>query len=151
MDSVHEVMSRITDAGLKLKPEKFQLLQTSVSFLGHTISAEVVLPNPGNLSKIKQWPIPTNTSQARQILALSSYYTRFVKGYSDLAIPLTLLTPKNTPFVWSNSCQKTFEILKEILLRSEIMAYPKDEGLYILDTYASDTQVSGVMSQIQDD
>ena len=36
---------------------------------------------------------------------------------------------------------------------SEIMAYSKDLGLYILDTDAdaSDTQISGVLSQIQDD
>ena len=31
------------------------------------------------------------------------------------------------------------------------MAYPRDEGLHIADTDASDTQVSGVMSQIKDD
>ena len=30
------------------------------------------------------------------------------------------------------------------------MAYPKDQGLYILDTDASDTQISGVLSQVQD-
>ena len=151
MDRVHEVLSRITEAGLKLKPEKCQLLQTSVSFLGHTISAEGVLPNPDNLAKIKQWPIPTNTTQVRQILGLGSYYRRFIKGYSDLVRPLTLLTHKDTPFVWSEECQQTFEILKERLMGSEIMAYPKDEGLYILDTDASDTQISGVLSQIQDD
>ena len=34
---------------------------------------------------------------------------------------------------------------------SEIMAYSKDLGLYTLDTDASDTQISGVLSQIQDD
>ena len=151
MDRVHEVLSRITEAGLKLKPEKCQLLQTSVSFLGHTISAEGVLPNPDNLAKIKQWPIPTNTTQVRQILGLGSYYRRFIQGYSDLVRPLTLLTHKDTPFVWSEECQQTFEILKERLMGSEIMAYPKDEGLYILDTDASDTQISGVLSQIQDE
>ena len=30
------------------------------------------------------------------------------------------------------------------------MAYPRDSGLYILDTDASDTQISGVLSQVQD-
>ena len=31
------------------------------------------------------------------------------------------------------------------------MAYPHGEGLYILDTDASDTQVAGILSQIQGD
>ena len=92
MDRVHEVLSRITEAGLKLKPEIRQLLQTSVSFLGHTISAEGVLPNTDNLAKIEQLSIPTNTIQVRQILGLGSYYRHFIKGYSDLVRPLTLLT-----------------------------------------------------------
>ena len=54
MQRVEQVFSRIKGAELKLKPEKCQLLQTQVNFLGHTISAEGVLPNPDNLAKIKQ-------------------------------------------------------------------------------------------------
>lgn len=30
------------------------------------------------------------------------------------------------------------------------MAYPRDHGLYILDNNASDTQISGILSQMQD-
>ena len=33
---------------------------------------------------------------------------------------------------------------------SEIMAYPRDQGLYIIDTDASNSQIAGVLSQIQD-
>ncbi|MEW8561290.1 MAG: reverse transcriptase domain-containing protein, partial [Candidatus Thiodiazotropha sp.] len=150
MQRLDEVLSRIRDAGLKLKPEKCQLLQSSVNFLGHTISAEGILPNPENLAKVKQWPVPTTPTQVRQILGLGSYYRRFLKGYSDLVRPLTLLTHKNTPFVWTEQCQKSFETLKQRLIGSEIMAYPRDNGLYVLDTDASDTQISGVLSQIQD-
>lgn len=48
MIRLEDVLSRIRDAGLKLKPEKCQLLQSSVNFLGHTISAEGILPNTEN-------------------------------------------------------------------------------------------------------
>ena len=44
MQRVEEVLSRIKEAGLKLKPDKCHLLQTNVNFKGHTISAERVLP-----------------------------------------------------------------------------------------------------------
>ena len=62
------MLRRIKEAGLKLKSEKCQLLQTSVNFLGHSISAEGVLPYPDNLAKIKQWPVPTE--------AINSLYTQ---------------------------------------------------------------------------
>ena len=150
MSRLDEVFTRIKEAGLKLKPEKCQLLQTCVNFLGHTISAEGILTNPENLAKVKQWPVPTTPTQVRQILGLGSYYRRFLKGYSDLVRPLTLLTHKNTPFVWTEDCQKSFDSLKQRLMGSEIMAYPRDQGLYIIDTDASYSQIAGVLSQIQD-
>ena len=150
MQRVEQILLRIREAGLKLKPEKCQFLQTSVNFLGHKISSEGILPNPENIAKVKQWPVPTTATHVRQILGLGSYYRRFIKGYSDLVRPLTLLTHKNKPFIWTEACQISFETLKQKLTSSEIMAYPKDQGLYILDTDASDTQISGVLSQVQD-
>ena len=73
MQRLEEVLSCIRDEGL----QKCQLLQSSVNFLGHTISATGVLPNPENLAKVKQWPTPTTPTQVRQILGLGSYYRRF--------------------------------------------------------------------------
>ena len=35
IDRVEKIFSRLEDANLKLNPEKCQLLQTSVKFLGH--------------------------------------------------------------------------------------------------------------------
>ena len=139
MQRVEQILLRIREAGLKLKPEKCQFLQTSVNFLGHKISSEGILPNPENIAKVQQWPVPTTATHVRQILGLGSYYRRFIKGYSDLVRPLTLPTHKNKPFIWTEACQISFETLKQKLTSSEIMAYPKDQGLYILDTDASDT------------
>ena len=150
MQRLDEVLSRIRDSGLKLRGDKCQLLRPSVNFLSHTISAKGVLPNPENLAKVKQWPVPTTPTQVRQILGLGSYYRRFLQGYSDLVRPLTLLTHKNTPFIWNEKCQNSFDTLKERLIGAEIMAFPRDSGLYVLDTVSSDTQICGVLSQVQD-
>lgn len=94
---------------------------------------------------------PQEVTQVRQILGLGSYYRRFIQGYSDLVRPLTQLTRKSIPFVWSAECQQSFEALKDKLTSAEIMAYPLNDVLLILDTDASDTQISGILSQIQDD
>ena len=150
MQRLDEVLSCIRDSGLKLRGDKCQLLRPSVNFLGHTISAKGVLPNPENLAKVKQWPVPTTPTQVRQILGLGSYYRRFLQGYSDLVRPLTLLTHKNTPFIWNEKCNNSFDTLKERLIGAEIMAFPRDSGLYVLDTDSSDTQISGVLNQVQD-
>ena len=64
---VERVLQRLQFAGLKLKPEKCQLFQTEVDFLGHLVSEQGIKPNPHNVSKIQQWPIPTNVTGVRQI------------------------------------------------------------------------------------
>ena len=86
----------------------------------------------------------------KQILGLGSYYRRFVKDYSDLVKPLTHLTNKDVQFIWSKECQQAFDNLKEKLIGADIMAYPQHDGLYILDTDASNYQIGSVLSQIQD-
>ena len=65
------MLCRITEGGLKLNPEKCQILQASVSPLAHTISAEGVLPNHDNLAKIKQWLIPTKTMQILEMVSIT--------------------------------------------------------------------------------
>lgn len=52
MQRVKEVLDRIKDSGFKLKPDKCQLLQKEVNFLGHTISEDGVKPNFDNVAKL---------------------------------------------------------------------------------------------------
>ena len=45
-----DALTKISESGIK--PEKCNLFQTSVTFLGHVVSAEGVLPNPDNIANI---------------------------------------------------------------------------------------------------
>ena len=147
---IETVLQRISDAGLKLKPEKCHLLKSEVAFLGHVVSQKGIRPNPDNVAKILSWPIPTNVSEVRQILGLGSYYRRFIRDFSLLVKPLTELTKKSNKFLWSDSCQQAFDKLKQAFVSPELMAYPRDTGDFILDTDACDTAIGAVLSQIQD-
>ena len=144
------VLQRISEAGLKLKPEKCQLFKPEVAFLGHVVSSHGIQPNPDNVAKILNWPTPKTVTEVRQILGMGSYYRRFIKDFSRLVKPLTELTKKANKFIWTDQCQYAFDKLKQSLVSPEIMAYPKDEGDFILDTDACETAIGGVLSQIQD-
>ena len=136
-------------AGLKLKPAKCLFFSDRVTFLGHVITKEGILPDPDNLAKIANWPVPRNVREVRGIIGLGNYYRRFVKDYSKRVQPLVSLTKKNTPFKWTQECQEAFEDLKKALLGPDIMSFPKDDGLFILDTDASDETIGAVLSQVQ--
>jgi len=92
------------------------------------------------------WP-----SCVRSFLGLTSYYRKFVKGYSGIAKPLFDLTKKDKKWLRSDECDKAFLELKERLTTSPILAYPQiDGGEFILDTDASAFAIGAVLSQVQD-
>ena len=64
--------------------------------------------------------------------------------------PLIQLAKKDKSFEWTAECQKSFDQLKEALTGPDIMAYPTDDGEFILDTHASLDMVRAVLSQVQD-
>ena len=82
-----QVLKRIKEAGLKLKPQKCHLYQKQVTFLGHIVSEKGLSPNPENVVKIVKCPVPTTVSEVRTILGMGSYYRRFVKDFSKRVHP----------------------------------------------------------------
>lgn len=63
--------------------------------------------------------------------------------------PLTELTKKNTPFKWTDNCEKALSNLKVALTGPDIMGYPRDDCPFILDADACDVSIGAVLSQIQ--
>ena len=77
----------------------------SVSFLGHIVSAEGVSVDPQKVEAILNWKPPTSVTEIMSFLGLAGYYRKFVEGFSKIATPLTRLTRKDEPFLWSEACQ----------------------------------------------
>ena len=63
-----DVLARIPDAGLKLKPRKCHFFEQEVAFLGHLVSSDGVLPHPDNIKRLVEWPAPTNLTDAVESL-----------------------------------------------------------------------------------
>ena len=147
---LNEVLGRFKEAGLKLKPSKCSLLRSEVLFLGHVVGQEGVCPNPKITEAVKTWKVPSSVKDVQKFLGLCNYYRQYVKGFSEIASTLTSLTKKDSNFVWTDQCQHAFEELKNRLCKAPILAYPKPEGTFILDTDASNISVGGVLSQMQE-
>ena len=149
LERLDEALTRLGGAGLKLKPSKCHLLKQEVEFLGHVVTPEGVKTNPSKIEAVKKWPQPTNVSQVRSFLGLCSYYRRFIKSFSTIASPLNQLLNADQEFRWTSDCECAFARLKDILTSEQVMAYPNDTGVFILDTDASNTGIGAVLSQMQ--
>ena len=143
------VFQRLKAANLKLKPSKCRLFQIKVEFFGSVVSADGIEPDPEKLNAISDWPVPGNLTELRAFVGLASYYIRHVKGFSDIAKPLSDLTKKNQSFVWGSAQQNVFELLKYRLNHYPVLAPPLPKGKYIIDTDASDSAMGAVLQQEQ--
>ena len=77
-----------------------------MKFLGHTVSGEGVVPDPGKVEAVAQWPCPNTPKEIKIFLGLCSYYRRFVPS-AEIAHPLHQLAIAN-PFDWTQEAEDAF-------------------------------------------
>ena len=71
LHNLEQVLQVMEKYGLKLRPEKCQLFQKEVKFLGHCVSSKGISPDPEKVSAVQDWAPPTTSlskAQARAVV-----------------------------------------------------------------------------------
>ena len=82
LDRIELVFSHLKEFNFKIKPKKSYFFQTSITFLGHILSADGVLINPEKVAKVKDWPVPKTPKEVHSFIGLTSYYCRFIPNFA---------------------------------------------------------------------
>ena len=91
---------------------------------------------------------PTTPKQVRALLGLVGYYRKFIKGFTKIARPLTLLTRHHVKFDWKPEHHTAFHHLKEAIVQVPILHYPNPEKTYIVNMDASDDACGAQLSKV---
>ena len=134
---LEEVFCQLRQAGLKMKHSKCDFFKSKIHYLGHLISTHGISPLPDKLDTIKNMPKLKDAKEMKHFLGLTGYYRKFVPRFADISRPLTQLTKKETKFMWTPECQKSFELLKSYLCGEPILKYADTSKPYTLYTDAS--------------
>jgi hypothetical protein len=78
---------------------------------------------------------------------MQGYYRRFIENFTKITSPLFMLLSKDVEFLWTNSCQTTFETLKEKLFVAPVLRGPNWSLPFHISTDASDTTIGVVLGQ----
>ena len=57
---------------------------------------------------VRNWEAPKTPTEVRSFLGLAGYYCRFIKNFSKIAKPLTILTHKSKTFDWGEEHENAF-------------------------------------------
>jgi len=150
-DNLTQVLLRLRKYNLKLKAKKCSLFKRSVKFLGHVVSEDGIACNPDKVKAVAEITAPKDRTGVRAILGLGNYYRRFIKNYCLITHPMQQLTHQDKPFIWTPEHDESLRKLKDALTSAPVLAYPdcSDDATFIVDTDASDYQIGGVLSQMQ--
>jgi hypothetical protein len=97
-----EVFARLRFHSLKLHPDKCRFYCDRVEYLGHMIYLGGLGVIASKVEVVMSIPRPRDVSKLRAFLGLCNYYRKFVKTFSTIAKPLTMLTRNDQPWIWGD-------------------------------------------------
>ena len=130
------VLQILENHQLYAKMSKCVFATKEVEYLGHVISREGVKTDPKKIAAMKEWPVPKSLKALRGFLGLTGYYRKFIRGYGQIASPLTALLKKDT-FLWSDKAEKAFEDLKAAVSQPPMLALLDFSQTFVVEFDAS--------------
>lgn len=143
------IFKALKDAGLKINLQKLSIFQTSVELLGRELSFLGTRILPKHVKAVEEFERPRNAKETSRFLGLMNFLSNCIWAFAKLAIPLTRLLRKNTPFVWGNVEEEAFQAMKAAVTRAVCMYnVDLDEPVYCLCD-ASLSYYAGILYQIR--
>jgi len=143
---VAEVIKRLEENDLYVKPEKCKWKVREVEFLGVVIGLEGIKMEKEKVKGVLEWPTPKSVKDVQKFLGLANYYRRFIEGFATVARPLHDLVKKDKKWDWTEREEKAFRELKERFTKEPVLAAPDIDKKMRMEVDASDYATGGVLS-----
>jgi len=92
---VEEVLKRLEENDLYIKPEKCVWKVQKIRFLGVVIGPDGIEIEKEKMDEVLSWPEPKNVKDIRKFLGLTNYYRRFIKNFAQVVRPMNVLMKKD--------------------------------------------------------
>ena len=143
---VAEVIKRLEENDLYVKPEKCKWKVREVEFLGVVIGPEGIKMEKEKVKEVLEWPTPKSVKDIQKFLGLANYYCQFIEEFAMVARPLHDLVKKDKKWNWTEKQKEAFRELKERFTKEPVLATPDIDKKMRMEIDASDYATGGVLS-----
>ena len=151
VEHVKKVVACLKSANLKIKLKKCEFAVKKIEYLSHIIQDGRITPNPKKVAHVRDMKPPKTIRRLKGFLGYSSYYRRYIKGYSSIASPMIRSTIRTKHLNWSDECQLSFDKMKDILTSDLVLQLPNFKKPFRLDTDACDYGIGASLEQPAND
>ena len=124
-----------------------EFLKDKVDYLGFEVGHDGIRTSAEKVRAILDWPRPQSVHDVRSYVGLASYYRKFIKGFSQLAKPMTDLTRDRVAWRWGNAQENSFTAVKVAIATAPVLRLPDFERQFIITTDASDIAIGAILEQ----
>lgn len=148
---VREVLRRLRKHGLFARADKCEWHKDTVEYLGYILSPTGLTMADDKIKTILDWPEPRRVKDVQSFLGFANFYRRFIDRYSEITVPLTHLTRKDTPWNFTPECRSAFETLKKAFTTAPVLTHYRPGAQLVVETDASDYALAAILSIHTDD
>jgi len=143
---VEEILRRLEENDLYVKPEKCVWKVKKIGFLGVVIGPNGIEMEEEKVDGVLSWPQPKTVKDIRKFLGLANYYRRFIKDFARVARPLNILTRKDKKWWWKEAQQEAFNKLKQVFTTKPVLVALDLDKEFRVEANASNYTTGGVLS-----
>lgn len=151
LEHLDTVLSKLTEAGFTINVTKCKFGQPEVKFLGHIINEHGVVPDPGRMTAMLNYPAPKNHKELRRFLGICNYHYRFIINYASYVAPLLPSLKKGNRWKWDEHKQVAFETLRLQFANSIQLMHPNEGDPFSVYTDASSYAIAAILTQAGSD
>jgi len=142
---IGEILRRLEENDLYIKPEKCVWKTRKIGFLGVVIGPSGIEIEEGKVKGVLSWLVPKTIKDVRKFLGLANYYRRFIKDFAQVTRPMNVLTRKDEKWWWGDEQQKAFDELKKVFTSKLVLAAPDLDKEFRVEADASNYATGGVL------
>uniref|UniRef100_A0A1B6H681 RNA-directed DNA polymerase n=1 Tax=Homalodisca liturata TaxID=320908 RepID=A0A1B6H681_9HEMI len=145
-----QVLECLKKNNLTVNPEKVKFCYNEIKFLGHLVSKDTIRMDPDRTRTLLESPRPRDKKGIARFIGMTSYFSKFIPNYAEIAHPLNEMRKKSSKFVWDQKCQESFDKLKRAVTRPPVLAIPDFNKEFTVQCDASDKALGSCLLQEAD-